>query len=304
VIRPSTLRLLVGALLLSTALLLPGTARALTWWVGDEAEAQSLAGALDTYWPGHDLAVRIGVPTYQREAIWYAGGELVMVAGERVRWQATPEDDFPSQVALVRSWLRELPAGTEAGWIPRAQPNIAGFGVIAGGVGLRLPTIGTDLTLGLASPAGHISIAGGIAWPWFRVGVGAVGTFGESAGLGVNAVSISRLFVGAVASLTAPAGPLEVENLIGVGGRMVMLRAKALEIDPQTVRLFSVLLGLRVMGRASPLVSIGGGIGIGIDASPIFVAVGPDVSPELLSPVTLHVELAFAIGGARGPAKR
>jgi hypothetical protein len=163
--------------------------------------------------------------------------------------------------------------------------------------------VGRDLTLGPASPAGHIRIEGGIAWPWFRVGVSAVGTFGEAAGTGVNAVSISRLFVGAIASLTAPAGPVEVENLIGLGGRMVMLRAKELEIDPQTVRLFSILLGLRVMGRVSPLVSLGGGVGLGIDASPIFVQVGPDAAPELLSPVTFHIEFAVCIGGARTPAR-
>lgn len=295
---------LVATALLTAALLLPTVAHALTWWVADEAEAQALEAALKTYWPDHDLAIRSGVPTHQREAIWYAGGELVMVAGERVRWQAAPEGDFASQVALARSWLRELPAGTDAGWIPRTRPNLSGFGVVAGGAGLRLPTIGTDLTLGLASPAGHISLAGGIAWPWFRIGVAANGTFGESAGQGVNAVSITRLFVGGVASLTAPAGLVEVENLIGLGGRMVMLRAKELQIDPQTVRLFSVLLGLRIMGHASALVSIGGGIGIGIDAAPIFVAVGPEASPELLSPVTLHVELAFAIGGSRAPANK
>ncbi len=295
---------LLALALLGVTLLLPGAAHALTWWVDDDAQAQSLEEALATYWPDHDLAIRAGVPTHQREAIWYAGGELVMVAGERVRWQAAPEGDFASQVALVLSWLRELPAGTDAGWIPHTRPSINGFGVVAGGAGLRLPTIGSDLALSPASPAGHFSLAGGIAWPVFRIGMAAVGTFGEAAGQGVNGVSISRIFVGGIASLVAPAGVVEVENLIGFGGRMVMLRAKELPIDPQTVRLASFLLGVRVMGRATPLLSIGGGIGIGIDLAPIFVAVGPDASPELLSPVTLSFELAFAIGGARAPQAR
>ncbi len=296
-------RATLATALLGAALLLPGVAHALTWWVADEDEAIALSEALAQWWPSHDLAVRVGVPTYQREAIWYAGGELVMVAGERVRWQAAPAGDFASQVALVRSWLRELPAGSDAGWIPRAKPGIAGFGVVAGGGGLRLPTVAADLTFSPAAPAGHLSITGGIAWPWFRVGLGAVGTFGETAGSGDNSVGITRLFVGGVVSLTAPAGPVEVENLVGVGGRMVSLRAKELDLDPQTVRLVSMVLGLRVMVPATQVLSIGGGVGVGIDFAPIFVDLVGTEARELLSPVTLSFELAFAVGGASYPEK-
>lgn len=286
------------ALALAVLAMSPGVASALTWWVSDDDRAIDLRDALDAYWPDHEVVVRVGSPTYQREAVWYAGGELVMVAGERVRWQAT-DADFPTQVALVRSWLREDRRPAEPGWIPRAQPRMAGFAVVAGGAGLRLPTVSPDLGRGPASPAGHLMLAGGIAWPWFRIGIGTAGTFGESAGTGQGAVGITRLFVGGLASLTAPAGPLEVENMIGIGARLVVLRAKELDVDPTTVRLASFLLGLRLMGRASPLVAVGGGVGIGLDTAPIFVQVGADTDPELLSPVTFYVEFAVSIGGAR-----
>ncbi len=278
--------------------LLPSSAQALTWWVASEEDGLELNDALQTWWPGHDITIKVGSPTYQRNAIWYAGGELVMVAGERVRWQATGPE-FPTQVALVRSWLREDAAPTP-GWIPRrAQPKMAGFATVSGGAGARLPTISRDLGLGPASPAGHLMLSGGIAWPWFRIGIATAGTLGETAGTGVSSVAITRLFVGGSVSLTAPIGPLEVENFLGVGARLVVLRAKELPVDPTTVRLASFLLGLRLLGRVSPLVGVGGGVGIGIDASPIFVQLGPELDPELLSPVTLYAEVVVSIGGAR-----
>lgn len=286
-------------LLLIVALVLaPATAHALTWWVPNVEDGLELNDALQTWWPDHDIAVRVGSPTYQRNAIWYAGGELVMVAGERVRWQATASD-YATQVALVRSWLREDRAPAP-GWIPRpSTPRVAGFATVSGGAGARLPTIGRDLGLGPASPAGHLLLSGGIAWPWFRIGIATAGTLGETAGNGLSSVAITRLFVGGTVSLTAPAGPLEIENVIGVGARLVVLRAKELSIDPTTVRLASFLLGLRMLGRLSPLVAVGGGVGIGIDASPIFVQLGPDYDPQLLSPVTLYAEVVVSIGGAR-----
>jgi hypothetical protein len=284
------------ALLLTAALSLPSLAHALSWWVADTAEAVELQDALDTWWPDHDIAVRVGTPTWQRDAIWYAGGELVMVAGERVRWQAT-EADWPTQVALVRSWLRDR-RRPDAGWIPRAKQTLTGYGAVSLGGGLRLPSVAPDLALAPASPAGQATLAGGIAWRFLRVGAFGAFGFGESAGQGVQAVSVTRLFVGGTASLVAPLGALEMENVLGFGARVVVLQPKELDVEPSTVRLASFLLGLRLLGRPRPLVGVGGGVSIGIDAAPIFVQVGDDATPELLSPVTFHAELVVVLGGA------
>ncbi len=241
----------VALLLMVAALVTPGSAAAVSWWVAADTDAAPLREALDTYWPGHDINVRVGAPTYQREGIWYAGGELVLVVGERVRWQ-TIEPGWPAQVALVRSWLRDRDK-PGPGWIPKAKQEVAGYGIVAAGAGLRLPTVGPDLRLGPASPNGHLAIEGGVAWPYIRVGVATAVDFGESAGSGNYAVAISRLWVGGMVALTAPLGPIEMENHLGIGGRLVIVRPKELLTeDPTTVRLPTFALGLRLMGRASP----------------------------------------------------
>lgn len=287
----------MGGCALILALLLPVQALALSWWVPDEGSAEALRNNLDRYWPEHGITVKVGTPTYQREAIWYAGGELVMVAGDRVRWQAT-ETDWPTQVALVRSWLRDRDRPS-AGWIPRARPEVGGYGVLSGGGGLRLPTVNPDLRLGPASPAGHITLGGGLAWRLLRVGIFSELGFGETAGQGLQAVSIMRAFVGGTASLVAPIGKLEIENLVGFGARAVVIRPKELDLEPSVVRLGAFVLGLRVLGRATPILALGGGLRLGIDTAPIFVQVGEDASPELLSPVTFHAELVVVLGGTQ-----
>ena len=285
----------LGALLWGT-LLSPTTAHALSWWVADEPSAEALRNNLDRYWPEHGITVKVGTPTYQREAIWYAGGELVMVAGDRVRWQAT-ETDWPTQVALVRSWLRDRDR-PGAGWIPRARPELGGYGLVSVGGGLRLPTVNPELRLGPASPAGHVTLGGGLAWRLLRVGIFSELGFGETAGQGLQAVSILRVFVGGTASLVAPIGKLEIENVLGFGARAVVIRPQELDLEPSVVRLGAFVLGLRLLGRATPVVAVGGGLRLGIDTAPIYVQVGQDAAPELLSPVTFHAELVVAFGGA------
>jgi len=283
---------------LTLGLLVPSSALALSWWVPDEGSAEALRANLDRYWPDHEITVKVGTPTYQREAIWYAGGELVMVAGDRVRWQAT-ETDWPTQVALVRSWLRDRDRPS-AGWIPRARPEVGGYGSLSVGGGLRLPTVNPDLRLGPASPAGHLTLGGGLAWRLLRLGIFSELGFGETAGQGVQAVSILRAFVGGTLSLNAPIGKLEVENLLGFGARAVVIRPQELDLAPSVVRLGTFVLGLRLLGRATPLLAVGGGLRLGVDTAPIFVQVGEDAQPELLSPVTFHVEVVVVLGGA-GP---
>ena len=285
-----------AALLMTSAVLVPRAALALSWWVPDEGSAEALRDNLDRYWPDHEITVKVGTPTYQREAIWYAGGELVMVAGDRVRWQAT-ETDWPTQVALVRSWLRDRARPT-AGWIPRVRPEIGGYGILSGGGGLRLPTVNPDLRLGPASPAGHVTLGGGLAWRLLRVGIFSELGFGETAGQGLQAVSILRAFVGGTVSLVAPVGKLEIENLLGVGARAVVIRPEELDLGPSVVRLGAFVLGLRVLGRATPILALGGGLRLGIDTAPIYVQVGQDAAPELLSPVTFHAELVVVLGGS------
>lgn len=299
----TTIRRVLPAACAAVALLcFPAVALALSWWVPDEATADALRDNLDRYWPEHDITVKVGTPTYQREGIWYAGGELVMVAGERVRWQAA-ETDWPAQVALVRSWLREQER-PDSGWLPRARTDASGYGLLSIGGGLRLPSVGPDLDLGPASPAGLASLGGGLAWRLARLGIFSEVGFGETAGHGLQEVSILRVFVGGTLSLVVPIGRLEVENVLGVGARAVVIRPREIDVEPSTVRLGAFVLGLRLAGRLAPAISVGGGVRLGIDTAPILVHVGEDAVPELLSPVTFHAEVVVVLGGLPVPGAR
>jgi len=275
-------------LLVCLLLLVPARASALTWWVVDEPAAETLRGELDRLWPTHTLDVAVGDPSARRQGVWYADGELVLVAAGRVRWQRAGAE-AATQIALVRSWLRTMrSSGVEAP--PKLGPG-PWVGASVGG-GLRLPTVEPGLDLGPAWPAAWVGASGGVAWRSVQLGGQLALTLGEQAGSG-RPVRVTRIFGGARIGLLASLGRLTLENHVGFGARIAVLEADQRAVVP----LPSFDVGVHLLGPAAPDLLVGGGLRIGIDTAPLRV-VGGD-GDLLLSPVTLHAELAIRFGGAR-----
>jgi hypothetical protein len=284
-------------LLLALLVLLPRTAHALPWWVDDEQRAQQTRSLLDDLWPGHPIEVVVGAPAFAREGVSWDGAELTLVALGRVR-SARTVDDPATHVGLVRSWFLQLEAPRSEILPQRATKARPGpWAALSLGGGARLPAIRADLTLGPGAPVLALAIEGGVALPALRFGLRASGALGERAGDGSSAVSLSRLHVGATAALVGAAGPIEVENTLGFGARVAFLRAEG---AAQAVTLPSFSTLLRLFGRTDDGVRVGGGLGLGIDTSPLAVRTKDD-ELTLLSPLSLHAEVTIGLGGTRTP---
>jgi hypothetical protein len=294
-------RSLLSRCALLLALLLPTLASALPWWVEDEVEAERLEALLAALWPGHPVDVTLGEPDFGREGISSDGATLTLVHGDRVRFSAT-DGDLATQVALVRSWLRTSSVG-DGGWVPpsRGAEKPGPFGELLLGGGARLPTAATtatgDFALGPASPSGSLALGGGWAWKHLRLGGRMSWSFGERAGVGSQAVALQRLFFGGTASVAGQLGRLELQNTLGVGARLAVLRTGAPETKPVTRTLPSLFVGVQLWGPLGDRVDVGGGLGVSFDTASLALRVGDEQQiPLLLSPVTVYGEVGVRIG--------
>ena len=287
--------------MLLVALLLPSAAHALPWWVDDDTESERLAALLEALWPGHPVEVIVGAPDFGREGVSSDGKTLTLVHDDRVRFSAT-DGDLATQVALVRSWLRTS-AVADGGWVPpsKADEKPGPFAIVMLGGGARLPTAAAtttgDFALGPASPSGSLGVGGGWAWKHLRLG-GRVGwSFGERAGVGSQSIRLQRLFFGATASVAGKLGRIELQNTLGFGARLAVLRTDEPEAKPVTRALPSLIVGLQLWGPLGGLVDFGGGLGASFDTASLAVRVGEEQQiPLLLSPVTVYGELGVRFG--------
>ncbi|MCO4768623.1 MAG: hypothetical protein KDA24_01240 [Deltaproteobacteria bacterium] len=290
---------LAWALLL--ALFLPSIASALPWWVEDDAEAERLAALLEALWPGHPVEVLLGEADFGREGISSDGATLTLVHDDRVRFSPT-DGDLATQVALVRSWLRST-AVQESSWLPASERDDrpGPFAIVLVGGGARLPTAATTanggFTLGPASPSGNVSVGGGFAWKHLRLGGRVSTSFGERAGVGSQAINLQRVFFGATASLVGQLGRVELQNTLGVGARLAVLRAEGGDAKPVTRTLPGLFVGVQLWGPLGDKVDFGGGLGASFDTASLAVRVGEEQeTPLLLSPVTIYGELGVRFG--------
>ncbi len=290
-------------LLLILALLAPSVASALPWWVEDTGDAEQLRALLDALWPGHPVEVVVGEADFGKEGVSFDGGELVLVSGDRVRFSRS-DGDLATQVALVRSWLRET-AVTDRGWVPPAPDAVrpGPFAAVFLGGGARLPSTATtstgDFVLGPASPTALLSVGGGWSWRHARVGALAGLTFGERAGLGSQAVTLTRFLGAATVSVVAHAGELRLENTLGLGVRIASIRAVQGESKAAVRALPGVSVAVRLWGPISDGVWFGGGLGAGFDTAAVAIRVGEAAVPMLLSPVTVTGNIGVLFGGPR-----
>ena len=291
-------------LLLAAALLLPSLAEALPWWVDDADDAEQLTALLDALWPGHPVEVVIGPADFGKEGVSFDGAELVLVSGDRVRF-STSDGDLATQVALVRSWLRES-AVADRGWVPPTPTALrpGPYAVVHLGGGARLPSAATtsagEFVLGPASPTAMVAVGGGWSWKHLRLGGAAGLTFGERAGLGSQAVTLTRFFGGATASIVAHVGALRLENTLGAGVRLASIRAVEGDGKAAVRALPAISVAVRLWGPVSDGVWFGGGLGAGFDTAAVAVRVGEDQQiPMLLSPVTVTGDIGVLFGGPR-----
>ncbi len=296
-------RALAAAAFLNVALLAPSLASALPWWVEDEDDAEQLRALLDALWPGHPVEVQVGEADFGKEGVSFDGGELVLVSGDRVRFSRS-DGDLATQVALVRSWLRET-AVPDRGWVPPEPTTLrpGPFVTVLLGGGARLPstatTAGGDFVLGPASPTAWVAVGGGWSWKHARVGAQAGLTFGERAGLGSQAVTLTRFRGAATASVVAHAGQLRLENTLAVGVRVASIRAVEGDSKAAVRALPGLSVAVRLWGPISDDVWFGGGLGAGFDTAAVAIRVGPDEIPLLLSPVTVTADIGVLFGGPR-----
>jgi len=299
-------RALAAAAFLLVALMVPSLASALPWWVDDADDAEQLRALLDALWPGHPVEVQVGAPDFGKEGVGFDGGELVLVSGDRVRFSRS-DGDLATQVALVRSWLRET-AVPDRGWVPPepTEPIRPGpFATVLLGGGARLPSTATtaagDFVLGPASPTAWVAVGGGWSWKHARIGGQAGLTFGERAGLGSQAVTLTRFRGAATASVVAHAGQLRLENTLAVGVRVASIRAVEGDAKAAVRALPGLSVAVRLWGPVSDKIWFGGGLGAGFDTAAVAIRVGPDEIPILLSPVTVTADIGILFGG---PAQR
>lgn len=302
ILRAVSPRVLALSLVL-IGLLAPSLASALPWWVEDTADAEQLGALLDALWPGHPMEVLVGEANLETEGVSFDGEELVLVSADRVRFSRS-DGDLATQVALVRSWLREA-AVTDTGWVPPAPTAIrpGPFATVYLGGGARLPSTATtsagEFVLGPASPTAWIAVGGGWSWRHVRVGALAGLSFGERAGLGSQAVTLTRFLGAATVSAVGHLGQLRLENTLAVGVRVATI--KAIEGDTAGVvrALPGVSVGVRLWGPVNDGLWFGGGLGAGFDTAAVAIQVGPDDIPILLSPVTVTADIGVLFGGPR-----
>ena len=289
--------MLRGLLLL--LLLLPGLASALPWWVEDDDDAEQLAALLDALWPGHPIEVQVGEPDYEQPGISFDGERLTWVDDERVRFRAS-DGDLATQIALVRSWLREATVD-DGGWVPanETERKPGPYVELMVGGGVRLPTTiasGESFVLGPASPSAQVSLGGGFASRHVRLGLRSSWSFGERAGLGSQAVNLQRLFAGATVGVSGEVGPASLQASLGGGARLAFIRADESDAKPVTRALPSLFVSVQGWGPIGERLDFGGGLSIGFDTASIAVRVGEGALPLLLSPVTVVGELGARFG--------
>lgn len=295
---------LVTIALVCLALLIPSIAAALPWWVEDADDAEQLRALLDALWEGHPIEVVVGPPDFGKEGVSFDGNELVLVSGDRVRF-AQSDGDVATQVALVRSWLREAVVD-DRGWVPPVETVLkpGPFVTVLLGGGARLPSAATtstgEFTLGPASPTAKVQIGGGWSGKHVRLGASAALSFGERAGVGSQAVSLTRFFGAANASVVAHVGQLRLENTLGLGVRLASIRIVEGDAKAAVRALPGVSVAVRLWGPVSDGVWFGGGLGAGFDTAAVAIRVGEDQQiPMLLSPVTVTGDIGVLFGGPR-----
>lgn len=295
---------LLAALTLCVALLVPSLACALPWWVEDADDAEQLTAVLDALWPGHPVEVIVGEPDFGKEGVSFDGEELVLVSDERVRFSRS-DGDLATQVALVRSWLRET-AVTDRGWVPSVPMTLrpGPFATVHLGGGARLPSSSTTTTgefvLGPAAPTAMLAVGGGYSWKHLRLGGRAALTFGERAGVGSRAVTLTRFFGAVTASVVAHVGRLRLENTLGAGVRLASIKAVEGDAKAAVRALPGISVAVRLWGPVSDGVWFGGGLGAGFDTAAVAIRVGEDQEiPMLLSPVTVTGDIGVLFGGPR-----
>jgi len=280
--------------------LLPSLAQALPWWVEDDDDAERLSAMLEALWPGHPVEVVIGEPDFGREGVSSDSSTLTLVHNDRVRFSPT-EGDIATQVAMVRSWLRTSAVG-DGGWVPPTEraEKPGPFAIVMVGGGARLPsavTTGSAFALSPASPSGSLGVGGGMAWKHLRLGLRANWSFGERAGVGSQAITLQRLFAGPTVSIAGQIGRVELQNTLGFGARIAVLRSEESDAKPVTRVLPGLFVGAQVWGPISDLLDVGGGLGASFDTAPLAVRVGSEEAiPLLLSPVTVYGELGVRFG--------
>jgi hypothetical protein len=293
----------LACLLVFAALLAPSLASALPWWVEDPDDVEQLSALLDALWPGHPVEVQVGEADFGKEGVSFDGGELVLVSGDRVRFSRS-NGDLATQVALVRSWLRET-AVPDRGWVPTDPTTLrpGPFVTVLVGGGARLPSTATtaagDFVLGPASPTAWLVAGAGWSWKHARIGGQAGLTFGERAGLGSQAVTLTRFRAAATASVVAHAGQLQLENTVAVGVRVASIRAVEGDAKEVVRALPGLSVAVRLWGPIGDNVWFGGGLGAGFDTAAVAIQVGPDEIPILLSPVTVTADIGVLFGGPR-----
>jgi hypothetical protein len=189
--------------------------------------------------------------------------------------------------------------------VPQAPSEIrpGPFASVFLGGGARLPSTATtaagEFVLGPASPTAWIAVAGGWSWKHARIGAQAGLTFGERAGLGSQAVTLTRFLGAATASVVAHAGQLRLENTLGLGVRLASIRAVEGDSKAAVRALPGLNVAVRIWGPVSDGIWFGGGLGAGFDTAAVAIRVGEQEVPMLLSPVTVTGDIGVLFGGPR-----